>query len=526
MVKHAGYERQDGFGWTNGVALYFLSLYQQHCSYVKYQQWTVSDDSDYRHGSEEMTLVEEAFTLSKPRLRRLAKHIEHEMKLGLVGDALSSLAMDVSWVTDHCVASAAVALSRPAQHTLSISASVDRAGITIAWNREGAAGSVANVKKLSCSADWVAASSAKQAVAAIVTALVDGFRAHHLSVEQSYSLSVAWGIPLPSTDLVWSRDIAVPVDASVTPADTRLHLRPALTQALAEQGYPCVTVTAVVATATATAVARAVEATEEQGVVGGVGLVASAHVDMSVWVDPASLKKTKEVVAGQGRVMVVTQLSRLGDKTQASDSVLPRNRFDDELDQSSCNPGESLFGKMTSGDHLAELVRLVLIHLMDQRIIRRIESLLSRHALSTKDVATCVEDDTDNLDAIKHLLAVTFRFKSLRSERRRVREVCDIVCRRAGVLLGTSVAAAIAVASSGKSGQTALPLCSVGVHGALYAHIPALKKSMGTTCGRLLRGDLPVGWSGLRLDYVRDAHVKGALMLAAHNHDTHAHDHA
>mmetsp|Transcript_22177 Transcript_22177/g.48181 ORF Transcript_22177/g.48181 Transcript_22177/m.48181 type:complete len:86 (+) Transcript_22177:309-566(+) len=51
MVKHAGYERQDGFGWTNGVALYFLSLYQQHCSYVKYQQWTVSDDSDYRHGS-------------------------------------------------------------------------------------------------------------------------------------------------------------------------------------------------------------------------------------------------------------------------------------------------------------------------------------------------------------------------------------------------------------------------------------------------------------------------------------------
>mmetsp|Transcript_22180 Transcript_22180/g.48198 ORF Transcript_22180/g.48198 Transcript_22180/m.48198 type:complete len:305 (+) Transcript_22180:506-1420(+) len=179
------------------------------------------------------------FTLSQPRLRRLAKHIEHEMKLGLVGDALSSLAMDVSWVTDHCVASAAVALSRPAQHTLSISASVDRAGITIAWNREGAAGSVANVKKLSCSADWVAASSAKQAVAAIVTALVDGFRAHHLSVEQSYSLSVAWGIPLPSTDLVWSRDIAVPVDASVTPADTRLHLRPDLTCRLSSNRSLC-----------------------------------------------------------------------------------------------------------------------------------------------------------------------------------------------------------------------------------------------------------------------------------------------
>lgn len=63
-----------------------------------------------------------------------------------------------------------------------------------------------------------------------------------------------------------------------------------------------------------------------------------------------------------------------------------RSRYDEEIDKTSINMGKQIFEKMVSGMYLGEIVRLIILDLIDQELIFREEMQKNsyRHALFTK----------------------------------------------------------------------------------------------------------------------------------------------
>ena len=63
-----------------------------------------------------------------------------------------------------------------------------------------------------------------------------------------------------------------------------------------------------------------------------------------------------------------------------------RSRYDDEIDKSSINMGKQIFEKMISGMYLGEIVRLVILDLIDSELIlvEEMKKNTYRHPLFTK----------------------------------------------------------------------------------------------------------------------------------------------
>jgi len=92
---------------------------------------------------------------------------------------------------------------------------------------------------------------------------------------------------------------------------------------------------------------------------------------------------------------------------------LPRNRYDELLDQQSPNPGQQIMEKMVSGLYLGELVRLILTDLSRQgtsSIARPHLPLRRPYALTAKHLSRLMDDPTPGREELKSLIeAVTVR---------------------------------------------------------------------------------------------------------------------
>lgn len=131
----------------------------------------------------------------------------------------------------------------------------------------------------------------------------------------------------------------------------------------------------------------------------------------------------------------------------SSRRTLPCTWFDRKLARESINPQFHVFEKMTTGIFLGELVRNILIYLVDRDILfggESSETLNTAHSFDTSYMYVCEADDSDTLEDTRIVLEDMLDLsKTTVGDREVVKKVCELIGTRAAVLVGASIAAIV-----------------------------------------------------------------------------------
>ncbi|XP_037679004.1 hexokinase-3 isoform X2 [Choloepus didactylus] len=141
--------------------------------------------------------------------------------------------------------------------------------------------------------------------------------------------------------------------------------------------------------------------------------------------------------------------------------------FDASVDQASINPGEQRFEKLISGMYLGEIVRHILLHLTSLGVLFRgqqSQSLQTRDIFKTKFLSE-IESDSLALRQVRTILE-DLGLPLTSDDALVVREVCQVVSRRAAQLCGAGVAAVVEKIRENRDLEELT--VSVGVDGTLY----------------------------------------------------------
>ena len=114
--------------------------------------------------------------------------------------------------------------------------------------------------------------------------------------------------------------------------------------------------------------------------------------------------------------------------------VLPRTKYDIIVDKQSPRPGQQSFEKMTSGYYLGELLRLVLIDLKQQGFIfegQDLTKLEKPYIMDTSYPARVEEDPFENLEDTYDIFKNELGVETTLGERKLIRRVCELVGTRA-----------------------------------------------------------------------------------------------
>ncbi|VDN13672.1 unnamed protein product [Dibothriocephalus latus] len=114
--------------------------------------------------------------------------------------------------------------------------------------------------------------------------------------------------------------------------------------------------------------------------------------------------------------------------------------YDKLLDKGSLHPGKQIFEKMVSGMYLGELVRLIILDLVDQKLLFRgdlPDSLKTLHSFPTKYITETERDPPHLFYSTHYMLTEDLNVPIVEPvDDRVVRYACELVARRAAYLAG------------------------------------------------------------------------------------------
>ncbi|ORX77178.1 hypothetical protein BCR32DRAFT_295769 [Anaeromyces robustus] len=164
--------------------------------------------------------------------------------------------------------------------------------------------------------------------------------------------------------------------------------------------------------------------------------------------------------------------------------VLPFNKYDQMMDEGSNNKGEQTFEKMISGLYLGEIVRQVIVELIQRRVLfGGISSpeIETPYKFETAYMSRIERDHTSDLIDTKMVLQelLNIPYPAPR-DRRIVRRICELVGTRAARLAAVGVAAVVTKMNRVDSG------CTVAIDGSVYEHYPHFANRMKDALHELL----------------------------------------
>jgi hexokinase len=164
--------------------------------------------------------------------------------------------------------------------------------------------------------------------------------------------------------------------------------------------------------------------------------------------------------------------------------VLPFNKYDQKMDEESTNPGQQTFEKMISGMYLGEIVRQVIVELVQRRILFGGVSspeIETPYKFETAYMSRIERDHTSDLLDTKMVLQelLNIPYPAPR-DRRIVRRICELVATRAARLSAVGVAAVVTEMERVNDG------CTVAIDGSVYEHYPHFGNRMKDALHELL----------------------------------------
>ncbi|KAL6037571.1 hypothetical protein STEG23_004890, partial [Scotinomys teguina] len=172
-----------------------------------------------------------------------------------------------------------------------------------------------------------------------------------------------------------------------------------------------------------------------------------------------------ELVEGdEGRMCVNTEWGAFGDSGELDEFLLEYDRM---VDESSVNPGQQLYEKLIGGKYMGELVRLVLLKLVDENLLfhgEASEQLRTRGAFETRFVSQ-VESDSGDRKQIHNILS-TLGLRPSVTDCDIVRRACESVSTRAAHMCSAGLAGVINRMRESRSED--VMRITVGVDGSVY----------------------------------------------------------
>ncbi|KAL9544892.1 hypothetical protein MBANPS3_007396 [Mucor bainieri] len=193
--------------------------------------------------------------------------------------------------------------------------------------------------------------------------------------------------------------------------------------------------------------------------------------------------------------------------------VLPLTIYDNKLDRESINPREQLFEKMMSGMYLGEIARNAILQYVDHRVLFNGLSSLDLNkqwGFETSYMSTIVDDDSSDLEQVRHILEETLLIPSTTlADRQVVQVICKAVGRRAARLAACGVAGVLA--HTGELGADSV----VAIDGSVYEFFPHFEKHMIDALEELFGEEIT---KHIKFSLARDGSGFGAAMIAMMAH--------
>ncbi|XP_025898660.1 glucokinase [Nothoprocta perdicaria] len=192
-----------------------------------------------------------------------------------------------------------------------------------------------------------------------------------------------------------------------------------------------------------------------------------------------------ELVEGdEGRMCVNTEWGAFGASGELDEFLL---EYDRVVDETSLNPGQQLYEKIIGGKYMGEIVRLVLLKLVDENLLfngEASEKLKTCGTFETRFVSQ-IESDSGDRKQIYNILTA-FELLPSGTDCDIVRMVCESVSTRAAQMCSAGLAGVINRMRESRSQETLK--ITVGVDGSVYKLHPSFKERFHATVRQLTPG--------------------------------------
>ncbi|RUP47165.1 hexokinase-domain-containing protein [Jimgerdemannia flammicorona] len=176
-------------------------------------------------------------------------------------------------------------------------------------------------------------------------------------------------------------------------------------------------------------------------------------------------------------MIVNTEWGAFGDDHR---SYLPLTRYDNALNRLSSNPGVHIYEKMVSGLYLGEILRQIVLDLVDRRLLfvgpggqqelgRYSHEINTHNAFETSYAGQIEQDSTPELDDTRHILEAVLGLgegATTLTDRKMVRRLCEVVGVRAARLCAAGISSVINKRGAVEGGVT------ISVDGTIFQHYP------------------------------------------------------
>ncbi|CAO3663229.1 unnamed protein product [Umbelopsis ramanniana] len=196
---------------------------------------------------------------------------------------------------------------------------------------------------------------------------------------------------------------------------------------------------------------------------------------------------------------------------------LPNTWFDRKLDRESNNPSIHIFEKMTTGMYLGEIVRNILVYLVDNDKLfagSSSEGLNTPYSFDTSYMYVIeADDDSEEYEDIRVILEEMLKIgPTTLADREIVQKVCEIVGRRSAMLVGAAIASVVNyMAEHGVGLDDTGDGFAISISGDLYEDYPSFHPRVCETLKALISDDVA---SKLSVGIVKHSRIVGAAIVA------------
>jgi hexokinase len=217
----------------------------------------------------------------------------------------------------------------------------------------------------------------------------------------------------------------------------------------------------------------------------------SRGTNAAYWERVEDIPKIKGNPNAVGNEMIInTEWGSFGD---IHHDFLPRTMYDNKVNRESTNPGVHQLEKMVSGLYLGEIVRNILLDLLDRRLIFNMQYSIDMNLpynFEASYMSTIESDDSPDLEDTKHILETIMNIQTTTlTDRQMTKKICSLVGQRAARIIAAAMSAVIHKRNALETGLTiskyanllATPLQRIlnltlsifsGVEGTIYEHYP------------------------------------------------------
>lgn len=216
----------------------------------------------------------------------------------------------------------------------------------------------------------------------------------------------------------------------------------------------------------------------------------------------------KAVSEGTNEMIVNTEWGAFGENGSID---FIRSRYDEEIDKTSINVGKQIFEKMVSGMYLGEIVRLMILDLIDRELLFREEmqknsyraALFIKGSFYTKYLSEIESDSNVRFSKTKRILKELAGIENPTIQDCAViKFICNMVTKRAAQLIAAGLAVIIKRMNK--------PEVTIAVDGSLFRFHPRLKIILEGTLRSLIDSS-----KNFQITLSIDGSGRGAAVVAA-----------